>query len=222
MKRVLAVSAVILLSAGAAVAADRTTSFSKQMLQGSGKVIKTTRALPLFDRVQLDGGADVQVVRGATPSAIVETDDNLMEHVLTKVAGKTLVISVDKPYRSRTGISISLVVPSLQSFELRSSGNVIAKDLQGKEFAFETQGSGDAKLFGKVENLRLSIQGSGDVDATQLETADARADIQGSGNINLFATKSLDASIQGSGDIQYKGNATVRKHIQGSGSIQKM
>ena len=69
--------------------------------------------------------------------------------------------------------------------------------------------------------LSLSVIGSADVLAGELEERSASVSVKGSGDAEVFVTETLTASIVGSGDISYKGNPKVTSTVLGSGDIRK-
>jgi hypothetical protein len=77
------------------------------------------------------------------------------------------------------------------------------------------QGSGDVRLSGSAPQQGYVIEGSGDVDASELVGRSVAVRIAGSGDANVWATESLSVDITGSGDVEYRGNASVKKSING-------
>jgi hypothetical protein len=69
--------------------------------------------------------------------------------------------------------------------------------------------------------LMFSINGSGDIDASQLSFKSISAQVNGSGDIDVWATNEIQAKIVGSGDIEIKGNPKIDAKVVGSGSIKK-
>ena len=67
------------------------------------------------------------------------------------------------------------------------------------------KGKLEIKVFAPELN-KLSINGSGNIQAADLEAENTDASISGSGNISCYASQKLVARVKGSGDIAYKGN----------------
>lgn len=66
----------------------------------------------------------------------------------------------------------------------------------------------------------FEISGPGKIFAREAPGGDAEAEINGSGDIEMTATKTLDATTNGSGKIKYWGDATVKTNISGSGEVE--
>lgn len=77
-------------------------------------------------------------------------------------------------------------------------------------------------LSGSTRNLEVSISGSGDIKAYDLEADYVEATISGSADIEITANESLKARVSGSGDISYRGNPKkIDTKTSGSGDISK-
>ena len=105
--------------------------------------------------------------------------------------------------------------------ELGGSGDIKMGATTATELTADIFGSGNFDIKGTGEKAKLSITGSGDIDAYDFITKSTEAQTTGSGNIHCHATESLDAQIMGSGDIRYAGNPpSVKSKALGSGNIE--
>ena len=82
-------------------------------------------------------------------------------------------------------------------------------------------GSGTATLAGRVDDLTVSITGSGSFNGTELTAKRAKVDVTGSGEATVNASEELDAEVTGSGSIWYLGSPKLTPSVSGSGSIKK-
>ncbi len=191
-------------------------------VMGSGKVTSEQREVAEFTAVELAGSADVNILLGNAQSVNVQSDDNIVPLIETKVVNGKLYIST-KPLTNITtsnGIVVTVVMKSLQRLTLSGSGNMNVGEMTGPELAVELPGSGNIRVVGKADRVKVSLAGSGNVFCDSLTASDATVRLNGSGNVKVYAAKSIDASILGSGSIQYSGEpAQVTKSITGSGSI---
>jgi len=77
-------------------------------------------------------------------------------------------------------------------------------------------------LSGSTTDFDVTISGSGDIKAYDLEADNVDATVSGSADIKVTARKMLKARVSGSGDISYKGNPQkVDTKTSGSGDITK-
>jgi hypothetical protein len=109
-----------------------------------------------------------------------------------------------------------------KSVSLRASGSgdfdatIVANELE-----LRCSGSGGASLKGAASRVGVTISGSADIRARELEAREVDIAISGSGAVEIQAEKSIDAKISGSGDVRYWGNPTVSQRVSGSGKIKK-
>lgn len=218
----LAISCILLASSATdALAGSHGWFGHKNHLRGSGDLVTEERATKEFTTIKVSGSFDIYVTIGEKQSIKVTFDDNLIEFVETEVHRGRLEIWIDKSYSTRSRNRIDIVVPQLEEIYSFGSGDSEVSGLKGDNFIYEINGSGDLTVEGEVDGLRISVSGSGDVDARDLKARKARVRISGSGDVTLFASESIDGRISGSGDIVYYGNPEhVNRRVSGSGSIR--
>jgi hypothetical protein len=214
-------------------------------VQGSGKLIDEARTLAPFSRIRIDDSLDVQARPGSSQSVVVHADDNLAPLVLTSVEGDTLVVKF-KPgvsIRSAGPVQILVQFTQLKGAELRGSGDLAIDGLKGESLDLGLSGSGDVKLRGadvgklsanlagsgnvalqgRCTDFNISIAGSGDVRAGELQCKSANVSIAGSGDARVHASESLAVQIAGSGDVSYSGNPPkVSSRVAGSGELHSV
>lgn len=196
-------------------------SSSSTGVQGSGVAATEARDLPPFSSVELAGSNTVTIRVGEEQSVVVRADNNLVDRVTTAVQDGSLVIGdVPGSYTTKSPMSITISVPSLDALTLTGSGVIAVSDIEAASLTVRLPGSGVLRASGAATKLDVTLDGSGDAQLEQLIAVDARAVVSGSGRIVLTATQSLDASVPGSGAIMYGGNPReVTRSITGSGAI---
>lgn len=196
-------------------------SSSATGVQGSGVAATETRDLPPFSSVELAGSNTVTIRVGEEQSVVVRADNNLIERVTTAVQDGSLVIgNIPGSYTTKSPMSVTVSVPSLDALALTGSGVIAVTDIEASSLTVRLPGSGVLRASGTATTLDVTLGGSGDAQLEQLIASDVHAVVSGSGRIVLTATKSLDASVSGSGAIMYSGNPQeVTKSITGSGAI---
>ncbi len=160
-------------------------------VEGNGHPSTETRTLTAFTRIQVNGDFKVQVSIDTASVAIVTSDENLQDLIVTHVSGDKLVIE------SRNGdclnpshpIEIRVVTPLVNNIELNGSGNVYCYGLNAEE-------------------IILTLSGSGEINCAQINASSAILDLVGSGKIDCAAdVENLSSQIEGSGEIEIIGSA---------------
>jgi hypothetical protein len=191
-----------------------------ETIQGSGKWSSEARPLGAFSRIESSGAIELEIAIGEPPSAVVETDDNLIAIVRTEVQGDRLVVRTDQSYRSSIGVRVKVQAPKLLELRQSGSGNAVGDGLKSERLALHIAGSSNTRLSGTAGELEVVLVGSGNFDLERLAAKDARVEIQGSGSIAVDVSGTLRARIMGSGNVSYGGGARVlERMVMGSGRI---
>jgi len=191
--------------------------------QGSGERIEEGRTIEAFTELDVGGALNVVVRSGASPSARVAGDDNLVPMVKTELHGDELRVYVDGSYSTRTPLNVFLTTPALREIDLSGSAAIEADGLHGDAIVLEVSGSGKLTVSGQAAELTAEVSGSGEVDAVKLPVEEAKVQVSGSGRVRLTATDTLRARVSGSGSVRYAGDpGDVDKDVSGSGSIRPL
>lgn len=227
----------------AAQAATTIESGSGPRIEGSGRVTETSRNLPAFTRLRVDGSMTVRATPGSSPSVSIKADDNIAPLIVTEVQGDMLVVKTQPgtSFRTRSPILVSIGFTQLTHADLRGSGDFDLSGIKGASFEMSIAGSGDARIQGaelgrfagriagsgdllargRADAASFSIAGSGDVQADELTARSVSVSIAGSGDARVHATESLSAQVAGSGDVTYSGNpGQVSRSVAGSGEVR--
>ncbi len=182
-----------------------------------------SRTVAPFQRVHVVGSADVVVRRGTERTLTVRAGEKVIDDVETRVDGDTLLVDTDSSDTLTLGgdddATVTVTTPQLREAAVRGSGDLDVGDLDGATFATDIQGSGSVTGGGRVDDLRVTIKGSGDADLAGAAARRAVVDIAGSGDAHVTAADTLDVTVAGSGDIDYGGRPQVREHVSGSGEV---
>ena len=65
---------------------------------GSGKIVSEKRNVGEFSRLKVSSGIHAEVKRGSQVTVEVETDDNVMDLIETKVENGTLLVRCERTY----------------------------------------------------------------------------------------------------------------------------
>jgi hypothetical protein len=194
-------------------------------VDGSGVSASESRTLKTFTSIEIGASADVTVRFGETQSVVVETDDNILPLVETRVQGNKLVIGqpIGTDLNPRLGIQVTIVMKSLDRVTISGSGNVTISGMDTNLVRFEIPGSGDITAQGTVDTVNATIKGSGNIFCGDLQAKSADVRISGSGDVTVYASENLSANISGSGTVLYRGDpAMVDQSVSGSGGVISM
>lgn len=216
-----------------------------QTVVGSGNIVQETRIVTGATGVELNGVANLTIEQGMPEELILETDDNLMAHILTDVQGETLEIRKDpnvnlQPSQSQgTGIEAQLTLSSIDNITLSGVGGITVSDLTTTELELnlsgvgdieisdlDTQiidvlisGVGDISIAGQADDQIIALSSVGDYNAEDFNSETADIEIAGIGSATVRVSTTLNAHITSSGSVYYHGSPTVVRTGTGTGSV---
>ncbi len=111
---------------------------------------------------------------------------------------------------------------SSEACELSVSGSARIKIRQAdcRKLVTCISGSGNMSLAGKADAHDIHVNGSGEIEAEDLETQQSQIRISGSGRAQVNAAQKLSVEISGSASVSYRGQPQIQPRISGSGSIR--
>lgn len=194
----------------------------KSRTHGSGDMVSRTLELKDFDRIDVQGVADVQIRFGASYSAELEAEDNLIDLVDVHVQGRTLVIKTDddEEYDTDEGMHLRLVMPALSGVVVHGVSNVEIEGMDADAVSFELAGVGNIEARGRAKRVEVELEGVGKIDLRDLETEDADVAAGGVGEVLVNVHGVLDARVNGMSKVRYYGDPReVRDDVDGFGRL---
>jgi hypothetical protein len=198
-----------------------------------------------FDRIEVDGVAQVRLVQGDRDQVVVAGDDDVQRGVEVELAGDRLVVHTTGAWKfwTKSKVQVEVQVRRLAqltlsgasdlhapgrirsdrlSIAISGAGTVRFDDLSAGTLKFDISGAGDAQLAGQASDFALNVSGKGKLQAEQLRAARADVSISGVGNAQVWVTGTLNVSIAGVGNVEYWGRPEVQRSTSGLGSVKSL
>ena len=178
----------------------------KNAINGEGDVISKSFDFKDFDRIVINGHADVDFTQSSTWEVTVRTQENVLEWLDYKVEGTTLVIETKdhRDVRSKT-YDIVIQAPELKKLTVNGASDFNVKGLRM---------DGD---------LDVQVNGAGDLDFDSITCNSLSIEVNGAADANLTSVdilKKLKVQVNGAGDVDITGNAmNVSLEVNGAGDI---
>src|SRR5262249_46152545 len=87
----------------------------------------------------------------------------------------------------------------------------------------DIEGSGTVNAKGKIDDIKIGIEGAGNTDFGQVEARTARVRIGGQGDVHIAPTDLAKIEINGSGDVYlHSSPKQIETDIGGSGRIHRL
>lgn len=211
---------------------------------GSGTGGSEDRAIDAFDAIRLEGIGDVSVSVGGDHSVTVETDDNLIDRIVTDVRSGTLVIAVEPGVviTPRSGLTITVTTEELSEVVITGAGQVVVGPLDTTDFGIEVSGvgavdvsdltadtltvelsgAGDIDVSGEATRQVVELSGVGSYDGGDLRSSEVDVDASGAGSVEVWAVDTLTATVSGVGSVSYWGSPSTRIDTSGVGDVEAL
>ncbi len=209
---------------------------------GSGHIVTEKRQTAEFSGISVGGAFEVEIKTGPVTEVEVESDDNVISFIETRVSGNTLKI------RTKSGTNFNnarykvyITAPGINSINTSGAANVkvtgllksagkIRLDVSGAgeiktavdapEISAEISGAGNMELSGRTKDYTAKVSGSGNLKSGNLQSENTIIEVSGAGTARVHASVSLKADASGAGNIYYKGGAEVRQKTSGAGNVK--
>lgn len=172
------------------------------------------------DRASLNLRGQASYTPGAGDRLRASGDPQVLAHL--RIRGGTVEMDC-RGWQDRTkDVLITLPGRSFSKFQV-SGGRLILNGLDQQQLSVAIAGSGKAQASGRVEDLKLSIAGSGEMDLDQITASRGKMEIAGSGTFRAGSVTigELEMGIAGSGRAEF-GQLKSRAaeiDIAGSGTV---
>lgn len=170
---------------------------------GSGEIVGETRDVGSFTSIEVSGAVDVVLVvePGADVEVVVNYDDNLLDQIVTRVEGDTLLVATEGNVSTfGGGRFVSVTTDHLEGISV--SG---ASDLDGS---------------GELVGYQLDVEGASDVNLRELTAEIVELDVSGASDVRVYASTSVDGEVSGASDVRIYGDPdTVQVDSSGASDV---
>ena len=190
---------------------------------------EVNRQVSGFERIRLQGSPDIKYTQGKTWSVRVKAPKKLIDRVVTRKDGNTLVVSMKSGsfFNSIKGDDVTVYVtsPDLIGVEVQGSGDFESKGrVDTDNLTLSLRGSGDIAFYDIIcDKINTSVVGSGDVDIKKVIAKQSTVELVGSGDVKVRQSQVNQTQIElkGSGDVKVHCDncGAVSCRLVGSGDI---
>ncbi len=192
-------------------------------VQGSGNIIREKRDVKGFEKVNVGGGFQVEIVAGKEFGVEVEADDNLMPLVTTDVDGDTLEIGRQKGFSAKSPLRIRITAPNISGIDTSGGAGVTISEVKNSEIRIESSGGSRVTASGTTAKLSVEMSGGAKVVASDLAAADVNVEGSGGSSVDVLVSGELRSDISGGARVTYSGSPTsiVTNKTGGARVVQK-
>ena len=212
-------------------------------IDGNGNVTTKTRNVENnFSKIDVSRGLNVTIEQAATYFVEVEADENLQDHITTRVENGTLFITSDENIDEAKAKNIRVKLPTLTAVKSTSGSSIGSNGiLKGTEILIETTSGSETKLTlefdkisceassgssltinGKALRLKTDSSSGSSIEANGLLANDVVSESTSGSSTNVHPLVSLRAKASSGSSIDYNSSPkTVTKEESSGGSVSK-
>lgn len=212
-------------------------------IKGSGNITTETRtANQDFKKIEASNGIKVIVEQSDNKSITVETDDNLQQHIITKIENGVLKIESDENYNTTETPLVKVKMPVTNGLstssgsEITSSGTLISENMDVKSSSgsqininveadaikIESTSGSSIEVGGKALKVETSSSSGSTIDAKNLMANEVFSQTSSGSSTDVYPIVKLDAKASSGSNISYhKIPKTVSKEESSGGSVSQ-
>ena len=189
---------------------------------GSGVTKTDSRNIVGFKKINSANAIELHVSVTNGYSIVVKADDDIIANVITKLDGDTLVLSLKEGTNTKSKISVSVTLPTLEGLDLTGATNATVTGVKSDELTINATGAAKAKIDGETKSLKIKAVGASSVDAENLKAEKAAVESVGASSVTVEASGELDASAVGASHVVYIGEPkTLKQNATDVSTISK-
>ncbi len=198
-----------------------------------------------FDALDIELAADIFVRQGDNSSVEVEGSESVLDRIKTEVKDGKLYVTTQsnwKNWNQFEKIRIYLTTPTLDEvtfsgvgkmtfkgkwvgekmrLKLEGAHNVDMPDVALTEFIATFDGTGSLEVGGKADKAKMTLNGTGNIYASDLVVQYAKCAVNGVGKLECQVKEELVADVSGLGSILYWGDPkNVKSSVSGLGRVR--
>jgi hypothetical protein len=190
----------------------------------SGPLQSETREVDDFDAISVRGDMRLDITVGKRESLTIEARPELLHRITTDVRGDTLYVRTNhKDWVWGAGkprSTLRVTLPKLESLRLQGGNDVRATGFDGGDLKIQIEGAVHIKGYGRLDELRVTMQGAGHADLSELIADETTVRVDGIGSVFVHPKETLSATMNGVGAIFYAGKPReVNTRMNGLGTI---
>jgi hypothetical protein len=219
-------------------------TINSKSIKGSGHVTTENRIITQdFKSVEVSNAINLVIEQADKKETIVEADDNLQNHITTKVENGVLIVACD--YNSFTNVESKKVIvrmPIIEELRASSASSITSiNTIKGENINLRASSAANINVTIKSDNITsksssgstismdgmaLSLEATAssgsNIDANELLANEVTAKSSSGSSIHVHPIVSLKAKASSGGSIEYNNTPqSIEKQSSSGGSIKR-
>lgn len=190
--------------------------------RGSGNSKTESRNVSGFTKIEAENAVNVEITAQKDFGVSVETDDNLLQNIITEVSGDTLKIYAKNHISPKSRINIKISMPKIEGLEISGASNAVVTNVKADSLEMKASGASKIKIVGEAKEINADASGASKIDAENLKAEDVEVEASGASSAAVSASGDLKADASGASKIIYSGEPkNLEQNASGASSISK-
>ncbi len=196
-----------------------------QQVKGQGGIVTETIKMDPINSIGLGIAANIYIRQGNTQKIEIKGQQNIIDLIKKNARGDSWNIEFKRGHRVRDykPLDIYVTLKELEKLSIGGSGSIIGENkfTNVDDLRISIGGSGDVKVDVSAKDIKCSIGGSGEVDL-QGNANELSVDIGGSGDVKAIGlnVKECKVSSAGSGNVDISVSEQLVVSLVGSGDVR--
>ncbi|MBO9619744.1 MAG: DUF2807 domain-containing protein [Niabella sp.] len=215
-----------------------------QHVRGNGQIHSKTFDMKDFDRLDVNMAATVLLKQDSVFGVKVETDDNLLSHIVVNNDGHTLKIEEKDNFNLRASkdIKIYISMPVVKQITLSSASSLKTENkieqndpirldvneassatvtLKAPEVNIKVSEASTLTVSGETRDVKGQVNEASTLRGYDLKAENTNIEANEASTANVFASVQLTAQANEASSISYKGSPQVNSNSSSAGSVKK-
>ena len=212
-------------------------------IKGDGKITSEVRNISEdFKSIKVSNGIAVILTQSNEKLVSVKTDQNIQNHIITKVENGVLIIKADEDYNTNTSPKVTVNMPIINDLKASSaaqisstnilksntfeadasSGSDINVDVEAENISLQTSSGSEITANGKAIKLNTNSSSGSGIDTKKLLANEIVAKASSGSTIDVSPILSLKAKASSGANINYHTTPkSITKEESSSGSVSQ-
>lgn len=212
-------------------------------IKGSGNITTETRNVNQdFKKIEVSNGIKAIVEQSDNKSITVEADDNLQQHIITKIENGVLKIESDESYNTTETPVVKIKIPAINGLSTSSgseitsigalitenidvkssSGSQVSINVEADAIKIQSTSGSSVEVSGKALKAETSSSSGSKIDAQNLMTNEVISQTSSGSSTDVYPILKLEAKASSGSNISYhKIPKTISKEETSGGSVNE-
>lgn len=220
-----------------------TSGSGDRCIKGSGNLITEERQVGAFTQVHASRGINVFIESGNSGYLRVESEDNLIQYIVTEVSGSTLYVKLQDGIKisSSKALNVYVCMDKIAGLTATSGADItgtgifeadhirmhatsagdITMELSAQNIEVSATSGADIVLKGRADSLKGTVTSGADIKAGELVVRSCDISLTSGADAWVNVKETLAYSVTSGADLNCKGRPRiVQSHVSSGGDVR--